>query len=31
MRFYIADCHFYHEALNTKMDKRGFGISRADE
>ncbi len=24
MRFYIADCHFYHEALNTKMDKRGF-------
>ena len=24
MRFYIADCHFYHEALNTKMDNRGF-------
>lgn len=24
MRFYIADCHFYHEALNTKMDRRGF-------
>lgn len=24
MRYYIADLHFYHEALNTKMDKRGF-------
>ena len=29
MRFYIADCHFYHEALNTKMDNRGF--SSVDE
>lgn len=24
MRYYIADCHFFHSALNTKMDKRGF-------
>lgn len=24
MRYYIADCHFYHEQLNTMMDKRGF-------
>jgi len=24
MRYYIADCHFLHEALNTKMDCRGF-------
>lgn len=24
MRYYIADCHFFHEALNEKMDKRGF-------
>ena len=24
MIHYIADCHFYHGALNTKMDKRGF-------
>lgn len=24
MRFYIADCHFYHTALNLYMDKRGF-------
>ena len=24
MRYYIADCHFFHGALNTKMDKRGF-------
>lgn len=24
MRYYIADCHFYHRALNTKMDVRGF-------
>lgn len=24
MIYYIADCHFYHGALNTKMDKRGF-------
>ena len=25
MRYYIADCHFFsYEALNEKMDKRGF-------
>lgn len=24
MRYYIADLHFFHEALNTHMDKRGF-------
>lgn len=24
MRYYIADCHFFHEHLNTKMDRRGF-------
>ena len=25
MRYYIADPHFFHAALNTKMDRRGFG------
>jgi calcineurin-like phosphoesterase family protein len=24
MRYYISDCHFFHEALNWRMDKRGF-------
>lgn len=24
MRYYIADCHFYHASLNTQMDMRGF-------
>ena len=24
MRYYIADLHFFHEKLNTKMDNRGF-------
>ncbi len=24
MRYYIADTHFFHEALNTRMDCRGF-------
>lgn len=24
MRYYIADSHFFHGALNTKMDHRGF-------
>ena len=24
MIYYIADCHFFHGALNSKMDKRGF-------
>lgn len=25
MRYYISDLHFFHEALNTQMDRRGFG------
>jgi calcineurin-like phosphoesterase family protein len=29
MIYYIADCHFFHGALNEKMDKRGF--SSAEE
>ena len=24
MRYYIADCHFFHRALNEHMDQRGF-------
>ena len=24
MRYYIADCHFFHAVLNIAMDKRGF-------
>lgn len=24
MRYYIADLHFYHAALNERMDRRGF-------
>ncbi len=24
MKFYISDLHFFHEDMNTKMDKRGF-------
>ena len=24
MRYYIADSHFFHGNLNTKMDHRGF-------
>jgi calcineurin-like phosphoesterase family protein len=24
MRYYIADCHFFHDALIDKMDNRGF-------
>lgn len=24
MRYYIADCHFFSQILNTKMDQRGF-------
>ncbi len=24
MRYYIADLHFYHGALNDRMDRRGF-------
>ncbi|MCM1058269.1 MAG: metallophosphoesterase family protein [Firmicutes bacterium] len=25
MRYYIADLHFFHGAMNTRMDCRGFG------
>lgn len=24
MRYYISDCHFFHGAMNEKMDRRGF-------
>ena len=24
MRYYIADLHFFHAALNERMDRRGF-------
>lgn len=24
MRYFISDLHFYHEALNSRMDHRGF-------
>jgi len=24
MRYYIADCHFFHAVLNVAMDQRGF-------
>lgn len=24
MRYYISDCHFFHESMNTSMDCRGF-------
>lgn len=24
MRYYIADLHFFHEGINTRMDQRGF-------
>ena len=24
MRYYIADLHFFHEAMNDRMDRRGF-------
>ena len=24
MRYYIADCHFFHENINHRMDNRGF-------
>lgn len=29
MRYYIADLHFFHGALNEKMDKRGFESTQA--
>ena len=25
MRYYIADLHFFHAAMNDRMDHRGFG------
>lgn len=25
MRYYIADLHFFHSAMNDQMDRRGFG------
>ena len=28
VRYYISDLHFFHEALNTKMDCRGFDDAR---
>lgn len=32
MRYYIADCHFFHGNLNDKMDKRGFaGVEEMNE
>ena len=32
MRYYIADCHFYHKNLLTEMDNRDFesGLGRFD-
>lgn len=29
MRYYIADLHFFHGSLNTKMDHRGFVSTEA--
>lgn len=29
MRYYIADSHFFHGNLNTKMDRRGFANTEA--
>lgn len=29
MRYYIADCHFFHDALNRRMDNRGFENAEA--
>lgn len=32
MRYYIADLHFFHEAMNDRMDKRGFaGVDEMNE
>ncbi len=28
MRYYIADCHFFHESLNHQMDCRGFADAK---
>lgn len=29
MRYYIADCHFFHGKLNDQMDRRGFESTEA--
>lgn len=29
LRYYIADLHFFHEALNDRMDRRGFTDTEA--
>ncbi len=29
MRYYISDLHFFHENLNTRMDRRGFASAEA--
>ena len=29
MRYYIADCHFFHDTLNRQMDCRGFADADA--
>ncbi len=31
MRYYIADCHFFHRSLNEKMDQRGFADAEMNE
>ncbi len=31
MRYYIADCHFYHKNLLTEMDNCGFESVKQDE
>lgn len=32
MRYYIADCHFFHDSLNRQMDCRGFaGMKEMNE
>ena len=28
MRYYISDCHFGHENMNTRMDTRGFASAQ---
>lgn len=28
MRYYISDCHFGHENMNTRMDTRGFSSAQ---
>ena len=29
LRYYIADLHFFHGALNDRMDRRGFADTEA--